>query len=108
MNTNEPLTGNQKKHLRKISHHLKPIVTFTKLEFTETVLKEAIRAMHDHELIKVKIESPDKLERKAIGLKISSLTDSNLIQTIGKCIVLYKANPKPNQKLSNVARYSFQ
>ena len=108
MNTNEALSGKQKKHLRKIAHHLKPIVTLTKLDFTENALKETIRAMSDHELIKVKIEDPDKLKRKAIGSKISKLTGSNLIQTIGKCVVLYKASPEPNPKLSNVSRYSFQ
>ena len=108
MNTNEVLSSKQKKDLRKIAHHLKPIVILTKLEFTETALNETIRAVSDHELIKVKIENPDKVERKAIGSKISTLTNSNLIQTIGKCVVLYKANPEPNPKLSNVSRYSFQ
>ena len=108
MNTNEALSGKQKKHLRKIAHHLRPIVTLTKLDFTENALKETIRAMSDHELIKVKIEDPDKLKRHAIGSKISKLTNSNLIQTIGKCVVLYKASPEPNPKLSNVARYSFK
>jgi len=108
MNTNEELSSKQKKDLRKIAHYLKPIVILTKLEFTETALNETIRAVSDHELIKVKIESPDKVERKAIGSKISTLTNSNLIQTIGKCVVLYKANPEPNPKLSNVSRYSFQ
>ena len=107
MKTNEALSGKQKKTFRKIAHHLKPVVTITKLEFTDTALEETIRAMNDHELIKVKIENSDKLERKAIGSKISMLTKSNLIQTIGKCVVLYRANTKPNPKLSNVLRYSF-
>ena len=107
MKINEAMSGKQKKTFRKIAHHLKPVVTITKLDFTDTVLKETIRAMTDHELIKVKIENSDKLERKAIGSKISMLTESNLIQTIGKCVILYRANAKPNPKLSNVLRYSF-
>ena len=83
-------------------------MTLTKLDFTENALNETIRAMSDHELIKIKIEDTDKLKRQAIGSKISKLTNSNLIQTIGKCVVLYKASPEPNPKLSNVARYSFR
>ncbi len=107
MNPKDVLSSKQRKQFRKIAHHLRPIVTLTNLEIGEGVRKEVIRALKDHELIKVKIENSDKRIRKEIAITISERTGADLIQTIGKSAVLYKANPLRNPKLSNVLRYSF-
>ena len=107
MKTNDVLSSKQRKQFRKIAHHLRPIVTLTNLEISEDASNEVNRAIQDHELIKVKIEHSDRKIRKEMAIIISETTGADLVQTIGKCVVLYKSNPLRNPKLSNVLRYSF-
>ena len=97
----------QRKQLRKIAHHLRPIVTIADLEITDGVSNEVVRALTDHELIKIKIDISEKEKRQDMAVRISDSVEAALIQTIGKCVVLYKAHPTPNPKLSNLLRYSF-
>ena len=107
MKINDLLGSKQRKQLRKIAHHLRPVVTIADLEITDGVSNEVVRALTDHELIKIKIDISEKEERQDVAVRISDSVEATLIQTIGKCVVLYKRNPTPNPKLSNLLRYSF-
>jgi RNA-binding protein len=51
MNT---LTTKQKKYLRGRAHDLKPIVYIGQQGMSDAVLKDANRALDDHELIKIR------------------------------------------------------
>ena len=44
-----------KKHLRRLGHNLKPVVTVAGNGLTENVTNEIERALTDHELIKIKL-----------------------------------------------------
>ena len=46
-----------KKHLRRLGHNLKPIVTIANKGLTDSVNAEIERALTDHELIKIKVLS---------------------------------------------------
>ena len=107
MKINDVQSSKQRKQLRKIAHHLRPIVTLTDLKISEGASNEVNRALRDHELIKVKIDSSDRQLRKEVATTLSEKIGADLIQTIGKCVVLYKSNPTRNPRLSNVLRYSF-
>lgn len=60
--------------------------------YTPAVLAELELALNSHELIKVRIRA-DREERKSISEKICADTGSELIQTIGQIVVLYRINP---------------
>ena len=107
MKINDLLGSKQRKQLRKIAHHLRPVVTIADLEITDGVSNEVVRALTDHELIKIKIDISEKEKRQEVAVRISDSVEATLIQTIGKSVVLYKRNPTPNPKLSNLLRYSF-
>ena len=107
MKPKDVLSSKQRKQFRKIAHHLRPVVTLTNLEIGEGVSKEVIRALKDHELIKVKIDSSDRQLRREVATTLSEKIGADLIQTIGKCVVLYKSNPMRNPRLSNILRFSF-
>tara|TARA_B100000674_G_scaffold88241_1_gene61169 strand:- start:2571 stop:2924 length:354 start_codon:yes stop_codon:yes gene_type:complete len=107
MKINDLLGSKQRKQLRKIAHHLRPVVTIADLKITDGVSNEVARALTDHELIKIKIDIAEKEKRQDVAVRISDSVEASLIQTIGKCVVLYKPNPTPNPKLSNLLRYSF-
>jgi hypothetical protein len=48
------LTERQRRHLKGLAHALKPIVRLGNAGLTEAVALETERALHDHELIKVR------------------------------------------------------
>ena len=61
--------------------------------------------MRDHELIKAKLHSEDRDERKAQGEALCEETGAVVVQRIGKTLVLYRTNPDADPRLSNVQRY---
>ncbi|MDG2018042.1 MAG: ribosome assembly RNA-binding protein YhbY [Porticoccaceae bacterium] len=93
-----------KKYLRSLGHSLKPVVTVAGNGLTETVLAELDRALSDHELIKVKLAVGDRDAKKATIDEICQQSKSQLIQSIGHMILLFRKADKPNPKLSNLLR----
>jgi RNA-binding protein len=98
-------TSNEdKKHLRRLGHNLKPIVTIASKGLTETVSAEIERALTDHELIKVKLAVGDRDAKKAIIDEICSSCSAEVVQSIGHVVLLFRKAKKPNPKLSNLLR----
>lgn len=99
-----PISADRKKQFRTIGHTLNPIVTIAGKGLSESVLAELNRALDDHELIKVKLAFTEREERKAIVAEIQALRNVELIQEIGKVVLLYRANKNANPKLSNALK----
>lgn len=99
-----PISADRKKEFRTLGHKLNPIVTIAGNGLSEAVLMELNRALDDHELIKVKLAIVDRDERKEVVAQIQTLRNIELIQEIGKVVLLYRANKKANPKLSNLHR----
>ncbi|RMA80102.1 ribosome assembly RNA-binding protein YhbY [Umboniibacter marinipuniceus] len=98
------LTQQRKKQLRAIGHNLKPVVMISENGLTEGVLNELNRALNDHELIKVKLAIPERIDRAEVASAVVAETNSTLVQTIGKIILICREARKPNPKLSNLLR----
>ena len=96
-------TRNQRT-LRQIAHHLDPVVTIGNHGTSDTVMAELERALRDHELIKVRIHDIDREQRRATIATLVAASGAELVQSIGKIVVLYRANPEANPDLSNVRR----
>ena len=60
-----PLKASQKKNLRALAHHLKPVVWVGQHGLRDSVLGEVEIALDAHELIKVKLAA-EKAERSAM------------------------------------------
>lgn len=82
----------QKQQLKAKAHKLKPVVMVGGNGLTESVIKEVDRALTDHELIKVKIASSDRNERKQVADSIAAELNAVLLQSIGNIVVLYRKN----------------
>lgn len=95
------------KELRGIGHRLNPIVTVGGGGLSPTVIEEVARALDDHELIKIKIPAGSSDDRKECASALAKATDSELIHHIGRMVLLLRKNPKPNPKLSNLARFGY-
>ncbi|GAB2188701.1 ribosome assembly RNA-binding protein YhbY [Sessilibacter sp. MAH2] len=96
------LDTDTKKQYRSIGHSLKPVVIIAGNGISEGVLDELFRALRDHELIKVKIAIEDREVRKAVAQEIIAQTSAEIVQEIGKVVLLFKKASKPNPKLTNL------
>ena len=81
-------SNEDKKHLRRLGHNLKPVVTIAGKGLTENVASESERALSDHELIKVKLAVGDRDTKKAISDEITSNFKAELVQSIGHILLL--------------------
>jgi RNA-binding protein len=84
------LSEKQRRYLRGLAHPLNPVILLGKEGFTEAVAKETIRALHDHELIKVKGMGGDRDARDAAFTALAERTGSALVHRIGNVGVLYR------------------
>lgn len=99
------LSQTQKKKYRAIGHKLNPIVTLGDKGLSETVAAEIVRALNDHELIKIKIVAEDREDKKLLLAAVIEHTQATLVQSIGHVALLLKKGSKPNPKLSNIKRF---
>lgn len=99
------LSSAQKKDLKRIAHHLKPVVLVSEQGANDGVVAELQRALNDHELIKIRINVNDREAKQALIAELCQQTGAELVQVIGKMAVLLKRNPEPNRNLSNLLRY---
>jgi RNA-binding protein len=88
------LTERQRKYLRGLAHPLEPVIMVGNAGLTEGVVKETARALHDHELVKVKVRGSDRGAREQAFESLASQTGSALVHRIGHVGVLYLKNPK--------------
>ena len=98
------LTNVQKKQYRLIGHALNPVVMIAGNGLTENVLAEIDRALEDHELIKVRYSITDREMRNSLIAETSKIMKCDVVQTIGKVALLYRAALQANPKLSNLLR----
>ena len=86
------LTESQKKYLRGLGHHLKPVVTIADAGLSESVLKEFNSTIDHHELIKVRIRSGDRPTRDATIKELCATAKAELIARIGNVALIYRRN----------------
>ena len=87
------LNDKQRRHLRGLAHDLKPVVMVGDSGLTDGVVRETERALHDHELIKIKVRAADRDTRDALIADLATRTTSELVNRIGHVAVLYRPRP---------------
>lgn len=85
------LSESQKRHLRGLGHHLKPVVWIGQHGLKESVMAEIELALDSHELIKVKIAA-DRDTRADIASDICTQTTAEPIHSIGQMLILFRRN----------------
>jgi len=91
------LTGAQKKHLRGLAHHLKPMVQVGRNGVTDSVLQLIGKALDDHELIKVRLADPQG-RKKELAEEIAERSGSVQVGLVGKVVTLYRRQPDPEKR----------
>lgn len=84
------LTGKQKRFLRAEAHHLTPIFQVGKGGTNENLIRHIEEAIEKRELIKLSVLNNCLDDAKEIATEIAEASGCELVQVIGKTIVLYK------------------
>ena len=85
------LTPRQRRYLRSLAHALQPTTHVGKEGLSVGVVAAVAQALHDHELVKVKLGDNAGLERNQAAEDLAERTASAVAQVLGNVIVLYRA-----------------
>ncbi|GAX89228.1 ribosome assembly RNA-binding protein YhbY [Effusibacillus lacus] len=91
------LTGKQKRYLRSLAHHLDPILQVGKGGVSENMLDQVSLALEAKELIKVSILNNCEFDKDEVAEQLADGTGSELVQLIGKTVVLYRESKEHKQ-----------
>lgn len=92
------LTGKQKRYLRATAHDLSPIFQVGKNGVGEAMCADLMDALEKRELLKVQVLQNCADAPKDVSAELVDGTNAELVQVIGKVIVLYKES-KENKTL---------
>jgi RNA-binding protein len=87
------LSDAQRKHLRRLGHDRNPIVLVGQGGISPNLVAELDRALHDHELVKVRARVGDRKIRDQILDELAGATRSELVQRIGHVALYYRPRP---------------
>ena len=93
-----PLSARARAHLKSLAHGLAPLVQVGVDGMTPAVGRAASIALEQHELIKIRLGQGFEGERKAAAQELVELTTSQLVQVIGRIVVLYRRRSKDDPK----------
>lgn len=92
-----PLTQSQRRYLRGVCHHHKPLVMLGNKGVTDGVVRELALTLDHHELVKVKLSGGDRDERQRQLEHLLEATGAELVQQIGHVVSLFRRNPENPQ-----------
>lgn len=88
------LTGKQRRTLRSLGHHLRPVVQVGHSGVTDALVAALEQALHDHELVKVKVSENAGGTRSEVAAALAAATGSEVAQLLGRTVLLYRARPE--------------
>jgi RNA-binding protein len=90
-------SGKLRRALRAHGHHLSPIVHVGKGGASPAVLKQVEQAVADHELVKLRVDADSPADRFAVAGALAELPGVNVVQIVGRAILVYKRHPQHPQ-----------
>lgn len=91
------LTGKQKRYLRSQAHHLNPIFQIGKGGLNDQLVRHINEAIELRELLKVSVLNNCDEEPKQLGPELAEAAEAELVQVIGRTIILYKESRENKQ-----------
>ena len=88
------LTAKNKALLKKLATPLSPSLTIGKGAIDPSLIAVVDKALTAHELIKVKVLVNQKEELENLGENLSEATRSELVEIIGRILILYRPREK--------------
>ena len=88
------LTSKQRAYLRGLANDYDSLFQVGKSGVTETVLKQVEDALRARELIKINSLENTPLSPKEVAQEVSEKVKCDVVQVVGRKIILYKRNDK--------------
>jgi RNA-binding protein len=93
----QQLTQTQRNYLRKLAHHLKPVVQVGKQGLSDLLIAKVNQELTAHELIKVKfVDFQD--QKQELTDELVAQSDSTLVRLIGNVVILYRPHPEADKR----------
>lgn len=93
------MTSKQRAYLKSMAMSMDPIMQIGKATVTPEITKSVDQALEARELIKIKVLKNCIADPRDIGELLAERTHAEVVQVIGKKIVLYRENPKKKNKI---------
>jgi RNA-binding protein len=88
------LDGKQRRYLRALGHHIKPVVQVGTDGATTGVTQALDPALTRHELVKVRVLAKGAEDLDELATNLASETSSAHAQTLGRTLLFYRPHPK--------------
>jgi RNA-binding protein len=88
------LSGKQRRHLRGLGHSLKDVVHVGKEGVSASLVGAVEAALETHELIKIRLLETAGDDRHAMAEEMAKASKSELVQVLGRKVLLYRARKK--------------
>ncbi|MEO1273163.1 MAG: ribosome assembly RNA-binding protein YhbY [Myxococcota bacterium] len=88
------LTGAQRRHLRSLGHHLKPLVLIGERGVHPGVLAQIDQCLLDHELIKVRWKGATSTDRIEAAQQVFDQVHGQTVQIVGNTLLVYRPHPE--------------
>jgi RNA-binding protein len=88
------MTGKEKRKLRAQANRIKASVYIGKEGVTEQVIRFIYEALGNKELVKIKVLDSQSSEFKNIVDKLAKLKDVEVVQVLGRTILIYRPIPE--------------
>ncbi len=86
------LTGRQRRFLRARAHELRPVVHVGETGLSAPLIAALDRALHDHELVKVRLQEPE--DKKALAADLARRAGAALCGLVGHTVILYRPDAR--------------
>lgn len=90
------LSARELRELRARAHSLTPLVQVGHGGVSAAILSAVSRALHDHELIKVRLHEPE--DKHGMAEEIATGSHAALCGLVGHTVILYRPRPKPKAR----------
>lgn len=89
------LTGKQKRYLRSLAQSEKAIFQMGKDGLSDNYIDQIANALNARELVKISVLKTGPTDLKEVSFDLARLTKSEVVQIIGRTIILYKKAREP-------------
>ena len=90
------IRGKEVRALRAAGHSLTPALIVGRAGLSDEVLTAIDRELDEHELIKIKV-GKGPMKRKEVAALLPERTGAEVVQLLGRTILLYRKRPPPTQ-----------
>jgi RNA-binding protein len=91
------LKPSERKALKALAHHLRPVVMIGEAGLSDAVLAETQRALAAHELIKIRVLGDERAGRSTYLDEICRRLGCAPVQQIGKMLVVWRPRPEVDE-----------